>query len=52
MYGSSPAYAQNSGGSVTNITYQVDVGGVEVKNTNASADDIGKSEVCRRENRL
>ncbi|MDU4960200.1 MAG: lytic transglycosylase domain-containing protein [Sporomusaceae bacterium] len=42
MRGSSPAYAQGLGGSVTNITYQVEVGGVEVKSTNASAEDIGK----------
>ncbi len=42
MRGGSPAYAQGLGGSTTNITYQVDVGGVEVKNTNAAAEDIGR----------
>lgn len=43
MRGNYPAYAQSFGGSVTNITYQVEVGGVEVKNTNASPADIGKT---------
>lgn len=42
LNGVSSAYA-SYGGSVTNITYQVDVGGVEVTNTNASPDDIGNA---------
>ncbi|WP_371378924.1 transglycosylase SLT domain-containing protein [Sporomusa aerivorans] len=43
MNGSYPIYAHNSGGGVTNITYQVEVGGVEVTNTNASPAEIGKA---------
>ena len=43
LQGGSLAYAQGSSGSViNNVTYQVDVGGVEVKNTNATAEDIGR----------
>lgn len=43
MQSSTPVYAQGSGSNITTITYQVDVGGVEVTNTNASADDIGRA---------
>lgn len=34
-------YRQSSG-DITNITYQIDVGGVKVENTNASPQDIGR----------
>lgn len=33
---------RQSGGDITNITYQIDVGGVKVENTNASPQDIGR----------
>jgi hypothetical protein len=42
MGGSYPAYAQSSG-SVINITNHVEVGGVEVANTNASSQEIGRA---------
>lgn len=37
-----PSYTSNYGGNVTNY-YKVDVGGVKVENTNASANDIGNA---------
>jgi len=43
LRGGYPSYAQNYGGIVNSVTYRVEVGGVTVANTNASADDIGKA---------
>ena len=37
-----PSYTSNYGGNVTNY-YKVDVGGVKVENSNASANDIGNA---------
>ena len=43
MQGTQPAYAQSAYGGSTNITYHVEVGGVNVTKTSATAEDIGNA---------